>query len=65
MRKDYLTVPKAVTYLATKFQLRTTEVALRNHIQRGNLRTKQYVKGGYHLIRRGDLEEFYKKRRRI
>lgn len=65
MRRDYLTVPKAVTYLATKFQLRTTAVALRNHIQRGNLKTKQYVRGGYHLIRRSDLEDFFKKRRKI
>ena len=65
MRKDYLTVQDAVQHLALVFEYRTTAVALRNHIQRGNLRTKQYIKRSPHLIRRSDLEEFFKQRRKL
>ena len=46
--------------LREDFDVFMTYEALKKHIQRGNLRTRQFKTGGTHLITRGALTEFIK-----
>ena len=59
MRKPYLTTNESLDLLRDS-DIALTYEALKKHIQRGNLSTRQYRKGGTHLITRGALTEFIK-----
>ena len=59
MRKPYLTTVESLDLLR-KYDVALTYEALKKHIQRGNLSTRQFRKGGTHLITRGALTEFMK-----
>ena len=60
MRKPYLNTVEALDYIRIKFDHIMTYEALKKHIQRGNLKTKQFVPRGTHLITRGALDNFFK-----
>lgn len=60
MRKPYLNTLEALDLLREEFDLLMTYEALKKHIQRGNLQTRQFKTGGTHLITRGALTEFIK-----
>ena len=59
MRKPYLTTVESLDLLR-KNDIALTYESLKKHIQRGNLTTRQFRKGGTHLITRGALTEFIK-----
>ena len=59
MRKPYLTTIEALDLLRESDVALTYE-ALKKHIQRGNLLTRQFRVGGTHLITRGALTKFIK-----
>ena len=59
MRKPYLNTFEALDLLR-EYDIALTYEALKKHIQRGNLRTRQFKSGGTHLITRGALTEFIK-----
>ena len=59
MRKPYLTTVESLDLLR-KNDIALTYESLKKHIQRGNLTTRQFRKGGTHLITRGALNEFIK-----
>ena len=59
MRKPYLTTLESLDLLR-KNDIALTYESLKKHIQRGNLTTRQFRKGGTHLITRGALTEFIK-----
>ena len=59
MRKPYLTTVESLDLLRES-DITLTYEALKKHIQRGNLSTRQFRKGGTHLITRGALIEFMK-----
>ena len=59
MRKPYLTTVESLELLR-KNDITLTYESLKKHIQRGNLSTRQFRKGGTHLITRGALTEFIK-----
>ena len=59
MRKPYLTTVEALGYMRDS-DIALTYEALKKHIQRGNLSTRQFRKGGTHLITRGALTQFIK-----
>ena len=59
MRKPYLTTSESLDLLR-KNDIALTYEALKKHIQRGNLSTRQFREGGTHLITRGALTEFEK-----
>ena len=59
MRKPYLNTFETLDLLR-EYDIALTYEALKKHIQRGNLRTRQFKSGGTHLITRGALTEFIK-----
>jgi len=59
LRKPYLTTVESLDLLR-KNDIALTYESLKKHIQRGNLTTRQFRKGGTHLITRGALTEFIK-----
>ena len=59
MRKPYLTTIESLDLLRES-DITLTYEALKKHIQRGNLPTRQFREGGTHLITRGALTEFIK-----
>lgn len=59
MRKPYLNTFEALDLLR-EYDIALTYEALKKHIQRGNLQTRQFKSGGTHLITRGALTEFIK-----
>ncbi len=59
MRKPYLNTFEALDLLR-EYDIALTYEALKKHIQRGNLKTRQFRQGGTHLITRGALTEFIK-----
>ena len=60
MRRPYLNTLEALEMLREDFDGFMTYEALKKHIQRGNLQTRQFKAGGTHLITRGALTEFMK-----
>ena len=60
MRKPYLNTHETLALLREDFDVFMTYEALKKHIQRGNLQTRQFKAGGTHLITRGALTEFIK-----
>ena len=60
MRKPYLNTLEALDLLREDFDVFMTYEALKKHIKRGNLVTRQFKTGGTHLITRGALTEFIK-----
>ena len=59
MRKPYLTTIESLDLLRES-DITLSYEALKKHIQRGNLPTRQFREGGTHLITRGALTEFIK-----
>ena len=59
-RKPYLNTLETLDLLREDFDVLMTYEALKKHIQRGNLKTRQFKRGGTHLITRGALTEFIK-----
>jgi len=59
VRKPYLTTIESLDLLRDS-DIALTYDALKKHIQRGNLSTRQFREGGTHLITRGALTEFIK-----
>ena len=59
MRKPYLTTIESLDLLR-KNDITLSYEALKKHIQRGNLPTRQFRERGTHLITRGALTEFIK-----
>ena len=60
MRRPYLNTLETLDLLREDFDVLMTYEALKKHIQRGNLRTRQFKRGGTHLITRGAITEFIK-----
>ena len=60
MRKPYLTSEETLEFIRDEFDMFITYEALKKHLQRGNLKAKQFRKGGTYLITRGAVIDFMK-----
>ena len=60
MRKPYLTSEETLEFIRNEFDTFMTYEALKKHLQRGNLKAKQFRKGCNYLITRGAVIDFMK-----
>ena len=62
MRKDYLNLTQSQEFLNANYGLGVSIDALRKHINRGVLESKQYTSRGPHLLTRTELNRWAKER---